>query len=108
MTETDFGLSLACHRFAERWTGKTHHIDVYRFINQIPIRDGKDAQDINWCEIITTLRDGTIVYRNSFVTNFIMLKTNVKQIVADGCARWKIENWQPGYGAAIISSFTIT
>ena len=76
----------------KRWTGKTHLIDTYRFANQMPIRDGQNAQDVNWCELITTLPDNTIVYRNSFVTNFIILKNNVKQIVADGRARWKIEN----------------
>lgn len=76
----------------KRWTGKTYLVDTYRFVNQMPIRDGKVAQMINWCEITTTLPDGTIAYRNSFVTNFEILKNNVKQIVADGRARWKIEN----------------
>ncbi|WDN87492.1 hypothetical protein BuS5_00460 [Desulfosarcina sp. BuS5] len=44
----------------KRWTGKTHHIDTYRFVNQVPLRDGKDAQMVNWCELTTTLPDGTI------------------------------------------------
>lgn len=47
----------------------------------MPIRDGKDAQQVNWCEITTTLPDGTILYRNAFVTNFVITKNNVKQIV---------------------------
>jgi len=76
----------------KRWTGKTYLIDTYRFVNQVPIRDGQDAQNVNWCELITTLPDDTIVYRNSFVTNFIISKSTVKQIVADGRARWKVEN----------------
>ena len=76
----------------KRWTGKTYIIDTYRFVNQVPIRDGKDAQQVNWCEITTTLPDGTILYRNAFVTNFVITKNNVKQIVADGRARWKVEN----------------
>jgi hypothetical protein len=76
----------------KRWTGKTHHIDTYRFVNQVPLRDGEDAQTVNWCELTTTLPDGTIKYKNAFATNFEISKSNVKQIVADGRARWKIEN----------------
>ena len=76
----------------KRWTGKTHHIDTYRFINQVPLRDGEDALQVNWCELTTRLPDGKIVYKNSFVTNFTISKDNVKLIVADGRARWKIEN----------------
>lgn len=76
----------------KKWTGKTRHIDTYRFVNQVPMRDGQDAQDVNWCELTTTLPDGAIVYRNAFATNFTISKNNVKQIVADGRARWKIEN----------------
>jgi len=76
----------------KRWTGKTHHIDTYRFINQVPLRDGEDALQVNWCELTTRLPDGKIVYKNSFVTNFQISKNNVKPIVADGRARWKIEN----------------
>jgi hypothetical protein len=76
----------------KRWTGKTHFIDTYRFVNQVPLRDGEDAHMVNWCELITTRPDGTIVYKNAFATNFVISKNNVKQIVADGRARWKIEN----------------
>jgi len=76
----------------KRWTGKTHHIDTYRFINQVPLRDGEDAQMVNWCELTMTLPDGTIKYKNAFATNFEISKNNVKQVVADGRARWKIEN----------------
>ena len=46
----------------KRWTGKTHHIDTYRFVNQVPLRDGEDAQMVNWCELTTTLPDGAIIY----------------------------------------------
>jgi hypothetical protein len=76
----------------KRWTGKIHLIDTYRFINQVPLRDGEDALQVNWCELTTCRSDGKIVYKNSFVTNFHISKNNVKAIVADGRARWKIEN----------------
>lgn len=35
----------------KRWTGKTHEIDTYRFVNQVPLRDGDDALEVNWCEL---------------------------------------------------------
>jgi len=76
----------------KRWTGKTHLIDTYRFVNQVPLRDGEDAHMVNWCELTTTLPDGTTVYKNAFATNFEISRNNVKQIIADGRARWKIEN----------------
>ena len=76
----------------KRWTGKKHEIDTYRFVNQVPLRDGDNALLVNWCELTTTRPDGTIIYKNAFATNFEISKDNVKQIVADGRARWKIEN----------------
>lgn len=75
----------------KRWTGKCTEIDTYRFVNQVPLRDGEDALLINWCELATT-QDGEIIYRNSFVTNHEITEKNVKEIVRAGRARWKIEN----------------
>jgi hypothetical protein len=76
----------------KRWTGKEYHIDTYRFVNQVPLRDGEDALHVNWCELTTTTSTGRRKYKNAFTTNFNISKNNVKQIVADGRARWKIEN----------------
>lgn len=76
----------------KKWTGKIHLIDTYRFVNQVPLRDGEHALMVNWCELTTTRPDGTIAYKNAFATNFQISKDNVKNIVADGRARWKIEN----------------
>jgi hypothetical protein len=76
----------------KRWTGKEYHIDTYRFVNQVPLRDGQDALQVNWCELTTTASTGRRKYKNAFTTNFEISKNNVKQIVADGRARWKIEN----------------
>jgi len=76
----------------KRWTGKRHEIDTYRFAIQVPLRDSDDALNVNWCELTTTLPDGKIIYKNAFATNFKISKDNVKDIVADGRARWKVEN----------------
>jgi hypothetical protein len=76
----------------ERWTGKRKEIDTYRFINQVPLRDGEDALQVNWFELTTTLENGKVVYINSFTTNYEITKDNVKELVKAGRARWKIEN----------------
>jgi hypothetical protein len=76
----------------KRWTGKNYHIDTYRFVNQVPLRDGEDALQVNWCELTTTSSTGKRIYKNAFATNFKISNNNVKQIVADGRSRWKIEN----------------
>jgi hypothetical protein len=76
----------------KRRSSKTHYTDTYRFVNQVPLRDGEDARMVNWCELTTTRSDGAIVYKNAFATNFEISKNNVTQIIVDGRARWKIEN----------------
>jgi len=78
-----------------RWEGKKQLTDTYRFLNGVPLRGGKDALDVNWCELVTTEKssDGSKeAYRNTFVTNFVINEENVAAIVADGRARWKVEN----------------
>jgi hypothetical protein len=91
-----------------RWEGKRYVVDSYRFLNSVPLRDGEDALEVNWCEIITRERDGDcdnddddddddddsweVTYKNAFVTDFEITRKNVEEIVADGRGRWKVEN----------------
>lgn len=75
-----------------RKKGKKKFIDTYRFINQIPIRDGKDALNVNWCEIITTNETAQVVYKNAFITDHLISQENMVEVVLAGRARWKIEN----------------
>ncbi len=76
----------------KRWTGRRHEIDTYRFVNHVPLRDGADALEVNWCELRTTSVDGEIIYKNAFATPYVISKANVAEVVAAGRARWKIEN----------------
>jgi len=64
----------------------------YRWMEGVPIRDGKDALLVNWLEIEIVDPDGKITYRNSFVTDLPVNKANVAALAAGGRARWKIEN----------------
>jgi len=76
----------------KRWTGKTHETDTYRFVNQVPLRDGAEALLVNWCELITTNAEGKVLYKNAFATRYEISKANVAEIVGAGRARWKVEN----------------
>jgi hypothetical protein len=78
-----------------RWEGQKHLTDTYRFLNQVPLREGKDALEVNWCEWVTTEKTSKgdkVSYRNTFVTNFVINEENVADIAADGRVRWKVEN----------------
>lgn len=72
--------------------GKKQYADTYRFVNQVPLRDSDDALLVNWCELVTTNEKGTVVYKNAFVTDHLITKNNIAEMVKAGRARWKIEN----------------
>jgi hypothetical protein len=76
----------------ERRQGNRTVTETYRFVNQVPLRDGDDALDVNWCELTTTDGSGKVVYRNAFATNHVITATTVAEIVRAGRARWKVEN----------------
>lgn len=85
-------------RLAERKTvriernGKKIRVD-YRFMNDLPLKDGKDAMRVNWMDIRETdEKTKNVIYRNSFVADIEITKYNVKMMTEYGRARWKIEN----------------
>jgi hypothetical protein len=75
-----------------RRQGKRTYTDTYRFVNEVPLRDGEEALEVNWCELTTTRDDGKVVYKNAFATNHRLTKGNVADMVKAGRARWKVEN----------------
>jgi hypothetical protein len=77
---------------ATRRQGKRTYTDTYRFVNQVPLRDGHEALEVNWCELTTTQADGTVIYKNAFATNHLLTHENVADMVKAGRARWKVEN----------------
>jgi len=75
------------------WNGRYAEIQQYRFVNQVPLRRGEDALQVNWCEVTITREDnGRQLYHNTFITNHILTRENVVPMVRDGRARWKSEN----------------
>ena len=72
--------------------GKKSFSYTWRWMLGLPIRDGKDALEVNWLEIAIRDSNGKITYRNSFITDLPVDADNVEELAAAGRARWKIEN----------------
>ena len=76
----------------QQWTGKCAHTYTYRYLNQVPLRDTDDALLVNWCELVITDAEGTLLYQNAFATSHSITDDTVEAIVAAGRTRWKVEN----------------
>jgi hypothetical protein len=72
--------------------GRGYATHQFRWMNAIPLRDGKDALIVNWCEIQIRNAEGKLTYQNSFITSLPLGRDTVVERVACGRARWKIEN----------------
>jgi hypothetical protein len=72
--------------------GKQRFTHRYRWLCDVPLRDGGDALTVNWFEIEMINPNGEITYRNSFVTDLPVGPDTVVELAACGRARWKIEN----------------
>jgi hypothetical protein len=85
------GTTLEQHEEKVRKRDKTD-IFRYRWIENVPIRDGKDAMNVNWVGFQILDAKGNVKYSMAWVTSLPVSKKNVAEIVACGRARWKIEN----------------
>ena len=70
-----------------RGQGKNQRTLCYRFANTLPLRDGPDALEVNWCEIVEQDADGKTRYHNSFATNLSLSAQTVVRITTWGRAR---------------------
>lgn len=68
--------------------GRRH---LYRWLNQVPLNGSKDADAVNFFEYYLMV-DQKATYHNSWVTDLVVSKDNVVELVQGGRARWKIEN----------------
>lgn len=91
ITEYLDGAELAEHREVIRQSGKKSTF-VYRWLNQVPLRDTKDALIVNWFSVEIQNAKGKRTYYNSFVTDLPVSMETVGELAACGRARWKIEN----------------
>lgn len=74
------------------WNGRYYEKHIYRFANEVPVRQ-EDPLLVNWFEVIIINEDtGKEDYHNSFMTNHKVSIMNVVALVQDGRTRWKSEN----------------
>ena len=76
----------------KRWTGKEKLFYRYRFVNNVPLKDGDDALRVNWAELTILDKDGNVRRHFSFITNHTITRHNVVLLIDAGRSRWKIEN----------------
>lgn len=77
------------HQYREKGKKLTAH---YRYLNDLPLRDGQSPLMVNWCDVTVTDAKGKVVYHNAWATSHRINQQNVADIVAAGRARWKVEN----------------
>ncbi len=81
------------HLSLRHWNGRFYEHWQCRYVNDVPIRTGKDALRINFCEVtITHATTKAPLYHNGFGTNHELSADTVKPIIQAGRARWKTEN----------------
>jgi len=86
------GAPLDQHTVSERKPGKRTLTYRYRWIEAVPLRDGKDALSVNWLSVTISDEKGKVTYDGAFVTSLPITAENVVEIAACARARWKIEN----------------
>lgn len=86
------GVAPERHTVTERRMGGRTRTYRYSWVEDVPLRDGKDALNVHWLRVEVVDGAGKVTYRGAFVTSLAIRKENVAEIAACGRARWKIEN----------------
>jgi hypothetical protein len=86
------GGDLETREEAVRKPGKGTYRHRWRWLRDVPLRNGKDALTVNWFEFEIVDRTGKITYHNSFITDLPVDTATVAELADCGRARWKIEN----------------
>ncbi len=80
-------------KVVRRWNGRYHERSVYRWAEALPLRRGKDALLVNWCELtVTNETTGEQTYHNAWATNHEVKDETVEEVASAGRSRWKVEN----------------
>jgi hypothetical protein len=76
-----------------KWNGRHREQWIYRWAESLPLRRGKDALLVNWCELtVINESTGERMYYNAWATNHKVNGHTVVAIAAAGRSRWKVEN----------------
>jgi len=82
---------LSTQQFFEGEAAKRKRFEL-RYVNQVPIRDGKNALLVNWIEVKVFDQKNTLCYQNAFITSIPIDLRNAPAVAHAGRARWKVEN----------------
>ena len=85
------GADLQRHIGVER-KGKTRKTLNYRWIEDVPLRDGEDAIAVTWIGFDIADEKRRSLYSTAFVTSLRVTAETAADIVQAARARWKIEN----------------
>jgi len=93
-----------------RWEGTSEVVDRYRFLNGVPLRDGEDALEVNWCEIITRTKDSKSKKENEKEKENKNECKNGNGSGSDSDSDSDSDNdgWQITYKNAFVTNFEIT
>jgi len=82
------------HSMTQWVKGRSNHLErcSYRWANDVPLTEGENALPVNWLEVTITGKDGRMLDRNSFITDWEVGQENVSGLVEAARARWKIGN----------------
>ena len=72
--------------------GTKKRIYHYRYMNEIPMKDGPEASRVNWAELTITDEAGKIIFHIAFITDHRINEETVADLIEAGRCRWKIEN----------------
>ncbi len=76
----------------KRWTGKIAETWTYRYLNDLPLKDGADALLVNWCDVTVSHLSQRVIYHNAFVTRYTLSDNNVAEILQAGRTRCTVQN----------------
>ena len=69
--------------------GRRHR---YQWVNEVPLNGTRDAGAVNFLRYQIVAKSGKVTFNNSWVTDIVIDRDNVVELVKGGRARWKIEN----------------
>ena len=74
----------------------------YQWFDQVPLRDGKDALNVNWISMSMSDAKGKVTFKSAFVTSLAVTSDNVGDI-AD-CAKSALKNGRAGRSRTKVST----
>jgi hypothetical protein len=61
--------------------GRQRSTSTYRWLADVPLRDGADAMNVNWLIIEIRNAAGQVSYRNSFITDLPVTRDTVVELL---------------------------